>query len=58
MKVDLEEVFGKVTKFKAKNCNLHPRTRCEFVILYTQIYGTSHVINNEFISWVVNGYIT
>jgi hypothetical protein len=58
MKVDLEEVFGKVTKFKAKNCNLHLGTKCELVSLYTQIYGTSHVINNEFISWVVKEYIT
>jgi hypothetical protein len=56
--VDLEEVFGKVNKFKAKNCNLHPGTKRELVSLYTEIYGTLHVINNEFISWVVKGYIT
>jgi hypothetical protein len=53
--MDLEECFAKVTKFKTKNCNLHPRTKCELVSLYTQIYGTSHVINNEFISWVMKG---
>ncbi len=58
IKVDLEEVCGNVTKFRAKNSNLHPKTKCELVSLYIQIYGTSHVINNEFMSWVVKGYIT
>jgi hypothetical protein len=55
--VDLEEVFEKVTKFRTTNNKLHPKMKKKFISLYTKIYGTPHATNNEFMSWVVKGYI-
>jgi hypothetical protein len=36
---------------------LHEDTRRELISLYTKIYGTPIVTNDEFLSWVVKGYI-
>jgi hypothetical protein len=41
--------FGKVSKFKTININLHPKTQRE--------YGTIKPSNNKLMSWVVKGYI-
>jgi hypothetical protein len=43
IKVDLEEVFGNVTKFKAKNSNLHPKKKCELVGYGCYGYGCSNM---------------
>jgi hypothetical protein len=56
-KIDIEEVFGKVSKYKTTNTKLHQDTKKDFH-LCSQIYGTSIVTNNEIMSWVVTGYIT
>jgi hypothetical protein len=53
----VEEVFGKVSKFKTINNNLHPKTCKELIDLYVKIYGTTKPSNNELMSWVVKGYI-
>jgi hypothetical protein len=55
---DTEEVFGKVAKFKTTNTHLHVDTKKELLHLCSQIYGTSIIMNNKFMSWVVKGYIT
>jgi hypothetical protein len=54
---DLEEVFKKVTKFKTTNNKLHLEMKKKLINLYIKIYGTPHVTNNEFMSWVMKGYI-
>jgi hypothetical protein len=53
----LKEVFKKVTKFKTTNNKLHLEIRKKHINLYTKIYGTPHVTNNEFMSWAMKGYI-
>jgi hypothetical protein len=53
----VEEVFGKVSKFKTTNSNLHLKTWKELIDLYAKIYGTTKPSNNELMSWVVKGYI-
>jgi uncharacterized FlaG/YvyC family protein len=54
---DLQEVFKKVTKFRTTNNKLHLEMKKKLINLYVKIYGTPHVTNNEFMSWVVKGYI-
>lgn len=54
---DLEEVWGKVTTYRTTNTKLHPETRRELIALYSKIYGTEDVTNNEFMMWVVRGFI-
>lgn len=54
---NLERVFKKVTKFRTTNKKLHPETKKELINLFAKNYGTPHVMNNEFMSWVVKGYI-
>jgi DNA-binding Lrp family transcriptional regulator len=57
--VDLEEVFGKVAKFKTTNSKLHPKTKKELISLYVKIYKvTPLVMDIEFMSWVVEDYIS
>jgi hypothetical protein len=54
---NIEEVFGKVAKFKTTNTQLCTETKKELLELCCRIYGTSIITNNEFMSWVVKGYI-
>ena len=54
---DLEEVWGKVSSYRTTNTRLHPETRRELINLYAKIYGTEDVTNNEFMLWVVKGFI-
>ena len=54
---DLEEVWGKVSSYRTTNTKLHPETRRELISLYAKIYGTEDVTNNEFMLWVVKGFI-
>jgi hypothetical protein len=54
---DLEEVWGKVSAYRTTNTKLHPDTRRELITLYGKIYGTEDVTNNEFMLWVVKGFI-
>jgi hypothetical protein len=53
----VEEVWGKCSAFKTTNTTLNPETRSELLQLYTKIYGKMEVTNNEFMTWVVKGYI-
>jgi hypothetical protein len=48
--VDIEEVFGKVSKYKTTNTKLHQDTKKD-LRLCNQIYGTSTIIKNEIMSW-------
>jgi hypothetical protein len=54
---NLEEVFEKVAKFRTTNNKLHLETKKKLFSLYAKIYRTPHVTNNDFMSWVVKGYI-
>jgi hypothetical protein len=55
----LEEVFEKVAKFKTTNSKLHPKAKKELISLYAKIYKvTPLVMNIEFMSWVVEDYIS
>ncbi len=58
IKSNVDEVFGKVSKFKTINSNLHVKTWRKIIELYVKIYGTTKPSNNELMSWVVKGYIT
>jgi hypothetical protein len=53
----IEEVWGKCTTYKTTNVVLLPERRKELVELYAKIYGKPEVTNNEFMAWVVKGYI-
>lgn len=53
----VEEVWGKCTSFKTSNTTFTPETRSELLQLYAKIYGKMEVTNNEFMAWVVKGYI-
>lgn len=55
--LDLEKMFGKDLKFKSTNSNLTTETKRELVALYRKIYGKSNVPNNEFMDWMVKGFI-
>ena len=54
---DLEEVWGKVSSYRTTNTKLHPDTRRELISLYGKIYETQDVTNNEFMLWIVKGFI-
>jgi len=54
---DLEEVWGKVSSYRTTNTKLHPESRRELISLYAKIYGSKDVTNNEFMLWVVKGFI-
>jgi hypothetical protein len=58
IQADIEVVFGKVAKFKTTNTHLHLDTKKKLFHLCSQIYGTSIIMNNKFMSWVIKGYIT
>ncbi len=55
--VDIEEVFGKVVKFKTTNIQLHANTKKDLLYLCSHIYDMSNVTNNELMSWAMKGYI-
>jgi hypothetical protein len=54
---NIEEVFGKVVKFKTMNTQLHANTKKELLELCCKIYGTSTITNIKFMLKVVKGYI-
>jgi hypothetical protein len=54
---DIEEVFDRGPKFKITNTQLHANTRKKLLNLCNKIYGSSNVMNNEFMSWVMKGYV-
>jgi hypothetical protein len=55
--VHIEEIFGEEGKLKTTNTFLDPKTLRDLYRLYWQIFGTSHVTNNDLAGWIVNGYI-
>jgi hypothetical protein len=56
---DIAEVFGGkgVKPFKTTNVMLHPATKGALLKLCWRIYGTAVVPNNEFMAWIVKGFI-
>lgn len=54
---DVELLFGKCTKFRTTNTVLNPDARKDLMELYSKIYGSQSVTNNEFAGWLVKGYI-
>ena len=54
----VEEVWRKCSAFKTTNTTLNPKTRSELLQLYAKIYDKMEVTNNDFMTWVVKGYIT
>ncbi len=56
-KIDIEEVFCKVVKFKTTNTRLHANTKKDLLHLCSHIYDMSNVTNNELMSWAMKGYI-
>jgi hypothetical protein len=54
----IEEVWGKCTSFKTTSTMLNPQTKRDLLHLYSKIYGKIEVTNNEFMTWLVKGYIT
>ena len=55
--VDVEELFGKRTKLYTTYIVLNPHARKDLMNLYFKIYGSTFVTNNEFVGWLVKGYI-
>jgi hypothetical protein len=55
--IDIEKMFGKDLKFKTTNPNLTLETKKEVIALYSKIYGKSDVTNNEFMDWMIKGFI-
>jgi hypothetical protein len=56
---DIAEVFGGkgVKPFKATNVMLHPATKSALLSLCWKIYGTAVLANNEFMAWIVKGFV-
>jgi hypothetical protein len=54
---EVKEVWGKCSAFETTNTTLNLETRNELLQLYAKIYGKMEVTNNEFMTWVVKGYI-
>jgi hypothetical protein len=56
---NIVEVFGGkgVKPFKATNVMLHPATISAFLSLCWKIYGTTVLENNEFMAWIVKGFV-
>ena len=53
----LEEVWGKCSSFKTTNTTLNLDTKQELLLLYAKIYGKGDVTNNEFMTWIIKGFI-
>lgn len=54
---DVEDLFGKCSKLRTTNTFLNPDARRDLLDLYSKIYGSTSVTNNEFSTWLVKGYI-
>ncbi len=54
---DIEEVFGKVVKFKTINIQLLADTKKDLFQLCSHIYDMWSVTNNELMSWAKKRYI-
>jgi hypothetical protein len=54
---DLVEVFGPKCIFKVTNPFIHADTKHELKKLHWQIYGVAMPTNNNFILWLIKGYI-
>ncbi len=55
---NVSEVFGpNYSNFKTTNPYLHVDMKKILVKLYWQIYGSVVITNNEFMLWLVKGYI-
>jgi hypothetical protein len=53
------EVFGTIcSSFKTINPYLHINIKRMFVNLHWQIHGWTVITNNEFMMWLMKGYIT
>jgi len=46
--IHIIKIFGNVHKFKTTNPLLFMETKTKLERLYWRIYGTTHIINNEF----------
>jgi hypothetical protein len=58
-KFNIEIFFGPSCSSLKVTCPcLHAETKQELLRLYWQVFGTPHIINNEFNVWFVRGYIT
>jgi len=56
---DIDEVFGAdCSSFKTINLYLHVDTKKALIKLHWQMYGSTAITNNEFMMWLVKGYIT
>jgi len=57
-KFNIEKVIGPYCSSLKVTCScLHIETKQKLLKLYWQVFGTPHVINNEFNVWFVRGYI-
>jgi hypothetical protein len=56
---EIAEIFGGkgVKPFKTTNVMLHPATKNALLSLCWKIYGNAVVANNEFMAWIVKGFI-
>jgi hypothetical protein len=54
---DLIKVFGPKCSYKFTNPFIHVDTKCELKTLHWQIYGSTTPTNNDFMLWLVRGYI-
>jgi hypothetical protein len=57
LEADIKDIFGKVSKLKTTNTKPHEVVKRNLLQLCSQFYRTPIVTNNEFISWVVKGYM-
>ncbi len=57
-KEDLLEVFGPKCSLKMMNPLFHVETKLNLKRLHWQIYGVHTLNNNDFMLWLMKGYIT
>jgi hypothetical protein len=55
---DLLEVFGPKCSLKLTNPLLHVEKKLKLKRLHWQIYGVPTLNNNDFMLWLMKGYIT
>ena len=53
----VEEFWGKYPSFKTTNTTLSPQSRADLLQLCSKIYEKGEITNNEFMVWMVKGYI-
>jgi hypothetical protein len=58
-KSNIAKVFGGkgIKPFKTTNSMLHPATKMTLFSLCWKIYGSALLPNNEFMAWIVKGYV-